>query len=46
MIESFVILDDNDDMEPFMDRLVQTSWFAGLTQEDVKKAIKILKGIF
>lgn len=42
LIESFIILDDNDDMNPYMDRLVQTSWFTGLTQEDVDEAVQKL----
>ena len=41
-IESFVILDDGSDMEPFMDRLCQTSFEVGLTEKDADKAIKML----
>lgn len=41
----FVILDDNNDMEPYMDRLVQTNPRVGLTMEDAAKAIKILQGV-
>ena len=41
-VESFVILDDDDDMEPHMDRLVQTSWEFGLTDEHVEKIIELL----
>ena len=41
-IESFVILDDGNDMKPYMDRLVQTSYKHGLTRKDVKRAIKLL----
>jgi len=42
-IESFVILDDDRDMEPFMDRLVGIDGDFGLTDGDVEKAIEILK---
>lgn len=42
-IESFVILDDESDMEHLMDRLVQTDGEVGLQGEDVVKAIEILK---
>lgn len=41
-IEKFVILDDNDDMKPYMDRLVQTSFMNGLEKEDVEKAVELL----
>jgi hypothetical protein len=41
-ITSFVILDDDSDMEPFMDRLVQTDSDDGLLMEHVEKAIVIL----
>ena len=42
--ESFVILDDHDDMLHLKTNLVQTSMKTGLTQEDVEKALKILNG--
>ena len=41
-IDSFVILDDGSDMEPFMERLCQTSFEVGLTEQDADKAIKML----
>ena len=41
-IESFVILDDRCDMEPVKDNLVKTNPRIGLTDEDVKEAIKML----
>ena len=41
-VEAFVILDDDSDMEPFMDKLIQTDSDEGLTMEDVEKALKIL----
>jgi hypothetical protein len=40
--ESFVILDDHDDMLQLKPFLVQTSMKHGLTQDDVEKALKIL----
>ena len=43
-LESFIILDDDSDMEPHMDRLVQTKWDVGLTKKDVEKAIEMLNG--
>lgn len=42
--ESFVILDDHDDMIHLKPCLVQTSMQHGLTQDDVEKALKILNG--
>lgn len=44
LIESFVILDDDNDMKPYMDRLIQTSWETGLTQENVERAVEMLNG--
>lgn len=44
-IESFVILDDDDDMEPFMDNLVQTSFADGLQQKHIDTAVEILNRI-
>lgn len=41
--KSFVILDDDTDMEPFMDKLVQTDCELGLTDKDADKAISMLK---
>ena len=42
VIENFVILDDRYDMDPYMDKLVQTSLSVGLTRETVEQAVKIL----
>lgn len=42
LVESFVIIDDCDDMKPYMDRLIRTSFFTGLMQTDVNKAILML----
>lgn len=41
-IESFVILDDDADMEHLMDYLVQTSPECGLIEKDADKAISVL----
>jgi len=41
-IESFVILDDDSDMGHLMDHLVQCKPSKGLTEDDAKKAIKML----
>ena len=41
-LQGFVILDDDSDMEPHMDRLVLCEWDGGLTKELVEKAIKVL----
>lgn len=43
-IESFVILDDDQDMKHLSDRLVITSWGDGLSKEDADRAIEILNG--
>lgn len=43
-VESFVIIDDDADMRPFMSRLVQTSFNKGLQPKNVKKAIEMLNG--
>ncbi len=41
-IEKIVILDDQDDMKPYMDRLIQTLYNQGLRKNDVERAIKLL----
>lgn len=41
-IESFCILDDHDDMGPLRDRLVQTKHAAGLQDQDVERAVRLL----
>lgn len=41
-VESFVILDDDSDMEPHMSRLVQTSMDDGLQDRHVDQAIYML----
>ena len=41
-VTSFVILDDDDDMEPFKNRLVQTDMRFGLSELDANKAISLL----
>lgn len=41
-IDKFVILDDRDDMKPYMNRLVQTSSNLGLQEKNVEKAVKLL----
>lgn len=42
--DSFVIIDDHDDMIHLKPHLVQTNVKHGLTKEDVEKALKILNG--
>lgn len=44
-VGSFVILDDDSDMEPHLDRLVQTDPALGLTGEDVERARAILEEV-
>lgn len=41
-IESFVILDDDDDMGDFMNKLVQTSNIDGLNDDRREEAIRVL----
>jgi len=41
-LKQFVIIDDDSDMEPHMDRLVKTIGTEGLTEEDAKKCIEML----
>lgn len=43
-VDSFVILDDDDDMEPLMDKLVQTDFESGLQDEHVERAVEMLNG--
>lgn len=43
-VESFIILDDDSDMDHLTSRLVQTSFEVGLTDNDVEIAIKLLNG--
>lgn len=42
VVEKFVIIDDNIDMKPYMDRLVETDFKQGLCRKDVERAIKLL----
>lgn len=42
-VDAFVILDDDDDMGLFMDKLVQTDSNIGLTKEKVERALRILQ---
>lgn len=42
--ESFVIIDDHDDMLQLKKNLVQTNVKFGITKDDVEKALKILNG--
>jgi hypothetical protein len=41
-VETFVIVDDEDDMFPVADRLVQTSFEEGLLDEHVEAALRLL----
>jgi hypothetical protein len=43
-IEDFVILDDNDDMDPYMDHLFQTDFDVGLTITIAKEVVRRLGG--
>jgi len=43
-IESFVVLDDETDIAPYMDNLVRVDSKVGLTKYDAERAIKILNG--
>ena len=43
-VESYVILDDDDDMGILYDRLVRTDFNKGLTKEDADICIKMLGG--
>lgn len=42
VVDKFIIIDDDSDMKPYMNRLVQTSFEHGLTQKDVERAVKML----
>lgn len=41
-VESFVVLDDDSDIEPFQDRFVQTHPDNGMDEENADKAISLL----
>jgi len=43
-MKSFIILDDDSDMEPFMDRLIKTDRHKGMNEKDAVQAINMLKG--
>ena len=43
-VDNFVILDDDSDMEPFMNKHIKTKFDCGLQEKHSNKAIKILKG--
>jgi hypothetical protein len=42
-VERFVILDDDNDMEPHMEHLLKTSWKEGLLDWHVRVAIQVLR---
>lgn len=44
-IESFVILDDDADMNPFKEFFVQTNFLHGIREKNVKRAIRILNNV-
>lgn len=41
-VTRFAIVDDDSDMEPYMDRLVKTSWDSGLLDCHVEELVKLL----
>jgi len=41
-VESFIIIDDDSDMEPYMDRLIKTHWRDGLVRSKTIEAINLL----
>ncbi|MCM1224199.1 MAG: HAD domain-containing protein, partial [Lachnospiraceae bacterium] len=41
-VDRFVILDDNEDMKTYIDKLVQTDYECGLSYGNVEKAVKLL----
>lgn len=41
-VEKFIIIDDDTDMKPYMDRLIQTSFKNGLMTKNVERAVKLL----
>jgi len=43
-VDRFIIIDDDTDMEPYMDRLVRTDTSLGLSDENVGEAIRMLEG--
>ena len=43
-VEDFIILDDNDDMCPYMDKLIQTDFNYGFTYIQYLEALDILLG--
>ena len=42
-VTHMVILDDESDMDPFMDKIAKTSMFVGLTSKEVDQAVEVLK---
>jgi len=42
-VNKFVIIDDNSDMAPYMDRLVQTNGKMGITDNDVNEVVNLFK---
>lgn len=44
-VESFVIIDDSDDMEHLLPYLVRTTWLDGLQEEHVEPIVKMLGGV-
>jgi hypothetical protein len=42
--DSFVIFDDDDDMDPVQDHLIRTTFDSGLLEEHIEQAKKMLNG--
>ena len=43
-VKRYIIIDDDDDMGIHKDRLIQTQSMIGLTEQDVLRALELLKG--
>lgn len=42
-VSAFVILDDDEDMEPHMDHLIKTTWEKGLQDEHCEAAVRLFQ---
>ncbi len=40
----FAIIDDDSDLEPYMDHFVKTTWYRGLLEEHIKLVVEKLDG--
>ena len=44
LIENFIVIDDDNDISPFEDKFINTTWEDGISEHNVEHAIFLLEG--